>query len=166
MGLSELIAEGLDVSGSYFDWNNLPIIERKVVLVEPETENFLHMTNKEMKSILNNSFVEKVEENVSCYGIVTYIKPFTIKYANQFGKEPFEMIYGCRILLRTRGKGPMVKFYHHKHPERIRNHDNVRLNGGVCLGNLEKPISKLLKAKEYAVALSLLIEFIQVFNGM
>jgi len=159
----ELIAEGLDVSGSYFDWNSLPVVERKVVLVEPE--KFIHMTNREMKSILNNSLVEKVEENNSCYGIVAHIKPFTIKYAAYFGKEPMEMNNGCRILLRTRGKGPMVKFYHYRYPERIGHHYNVRTNGGVCLRNLEKPISKLLKAKEYAVALSLLIEFIQVFNG-
>ena len=165
MGLNELIAEGLDVSGSYFDWNSLPVVERKVILVEPEIENFLYMTNKEMKSIMNNSFVEKVEENVSCYGIVAHIKPFIIKYADNFGKEPLEMIHGCRILLRTRGKGPMVKFFHHRYQEKIYHH-NVRTNGGVCLGNLEKPISKLLKVKEYAVALSLLIEFVQVFNGV
>ena len=126
MGLTELIAEGLDVSGGYFN----------------------------------------VEENNSCYGIVAHIKPFSIKYAANFRKEPMEMNNGCRILLRTRGKGPMVKFYHYKYPERIDYHDNVRTNGGVCLGNLEKPISKLLKAEEYAVALSLLIEFIQVFNGI
>lgn len=166
MGLTELIAEGLDVSGCCFDWNNLPIIKRKVVLVEPETENFLYVTNKEMKSILNNSLVEKVEENASCYGIIVHIKPFTIKYADNFKREPMKMNNGCRILIRTRGKGPMVKFYHHRYPERIGYHDNIRENGGVCLGNLEKPISKLLKAKEYAVALSLLIEFVQVFNGM
>ena len=166
MGLTELIANGLDVSGGYFNWDSLPVVERKVVLVEPKTENFLYMTNKEMKSILNNSFVKKVEENTSCYGIIAHIQPFTIKYAANFGREPTEMMNGCRILLRTRGKGPMVKFFHHRHQEKIHNHDNVRSNGGVCLGNLEKPISNCLKQKEYAVALSLLIEFIQVFNGI
>jgi len=163
MGLTELIAEGLDVSGCCFDWSDLPAVERKVILVKPE--KFIYMTNREMKSILNNSLVKKVEENNSCYGIIAHIKPFTIKYAANFHEEPREMNNGCRILLRTRGKGPMVKFYHHKHPEKIRCHNNVRENGGVSLGDLERPISSLLKMKEYAVALSLLIEFIQVFNG-
>jgi hypothetical protein len=53
MGLTELIAEGLDVSGCCFDWDSLPVIERKVVLFEPEPENFLYVTNREMKSILS-----------------------------------------------------------------------------------------------------------------
>ena len=106
------------------------------------------LSDAERAAILRNPHVVSIEEVPRHMGLHMHLKDLWW-YGSDHGFPPLD------ILIRTRGGGQTVKVL------TILSHPRRMSNGALCWGNIRKDVTRLLKAKEYAAFVNLLVEFLQ-----
>jgi hypothetical protein len=134
-------------------------------------ENSLSISEKER--LLQNPLVMDIEENYE--RITVFID--SCDCLGLHSKKLRFKIPRCRLLLRKDGISPLIRLYYLNKDKGIQalwgqpietslflGHPHVFGTGRPCLGNVKKTFYSWLKGKEYAAAINLIIQFLQVCN--
>lgn len=124
------------------------------------------LTEFEREAILKIPHVEELKETDK--SIILKLKSMICQY--RLDHQDNMQLEQCRVLLRTDGGHGIIKIYELNAnegfsgmiwPRGSGRHPHVYYSGTPCLGNIKHHFYKLVREKEYAVAINLIIQFLQ-----
>jgi hypothetical protein len=122
------------------------------------------LSNFDLQAIEQLPHVETVTETE--HTIIINLRAF--KASDFYDSQTVYQIPNSRIILRKCGIGPKVKIFKKNLDKGIRvsydtmrGHPNVFDSGTPCLGNIKTAFYRYLRTNEYAVAATLLVQFLQ-----
>lgn len=124
------------------------------------------LTNTEKEALLRNPLIKSIEDYNE--RLVVHVKKLQCKRL-RYGYDYYYDIPACRIIIKP--KKPKIKILHAKqnygictyvYRNQLKGHPHIFASGSPCLGNIKGAFYSYIREKEYAVAINLMVQFLQV----